>query len=1246
MIHTVYSNVYEVLRAVLLHNLEAENEAAFNGLFMRRPVLVPSIAVGDDLRRSIARETGVCAGYDFMPFSSWMGFFSREPLANIGGNEADWMIHRILAETGAGSFREMPGHERIAHYLKGKSEREVFELARRISGVFVTYASYRTDWLLAWMRGDDEGPEHKGLKAHPDYEWQRALWRRLCAAKDWQGRRYLENLPDTLVRLARAGDASSVALADGRVVELPKTLHIFVPFVVPPLMLPLLRAFARSGRDIWLYLLNPCSEYWFDLLPRRLIEVPGNAEHRESGHVLLADNARSVRANIDRLWRFTAESKVDVGLHADVNAEAVVEELSAYRGDLSSEDVVGLDHKAPLEPLVRRGLKAEMRAVARMRPQDVEVGVETDLQSYYLETNRSTLLHRIQDSVLNLDPGRAAADEEGVWLAPNDRSVQFFAAPSPVREWEALAEWLQHLFQTMPELAPDDVLIVTPDPVGAAPLIEQVFGSLPEGRRIPWKLAGIPRTQQASPDEALRRLVALMNGRAKLEELEGWWSLPSVSERWHFDADALSNLSAWLRDAGCRYGLSDAHLEAIDAETFATVRDMTLSRALERLALGLLRPEGCMKVWKDLVPVDGRRSSFTTTSDAPALLERIARLAALLEAFRLRIRNASGEPRRAPPSEWRRWIEDALETFFVPGDEWNIVRSTAEALAEDIEHAADRTNVRGMASEVTFELFMTALDGLLEANAGVAQAGNVVTITGMQAMRGLPYKVVAVAGLSEDCAFPGASKREEFDLMTVVPRRGDRDARQDNRNVFLDLLLAAREVFAVSYVAGSKQGAAEKKPSIVGEELRNWILDFAPDIAMRRQGEAQLTVRIPLTAASKTNFLSTAPWRSTDKTMLDAVRRAQAAGHREAFEPFADAGVPSSAGWVQVREVNGTLAAVVPFEVVMKFWRQPSKTTLACWGVRLPDEQDHEAEAGLMPAGDGLSVWERRSEAAELLLGGVTRDELEAYWSSDPRLGAEGIRDWSWQDDMEVAAALVRAVKAELSDWVRTTPRTADVLLDGLVWRDEEVGELPVVLRVNVSDVWEKTDEMGTRHRRRVFTTPSQISDFRSAYFQAFVHAAFVAAGESLETVVIGQGKLEKKNGKSGKSTDQRVHEDAGIVILTERFTWRDQQGAKALMRELVRAVLDAHASTGWLLKAEKEVKLDADPSDRLLLTGKSAEEASVLVERTKALKAFLEALWKYHDEFDRTMLEAWCRNTWNDGREDATQGDIHERTP
>ena len=990
MIHTVYSNSYEVLQAVLLNNMTAlgfdepsdvtaPDEAFFARAFEKVPVIIPSRAVEENLRMALARRDGVCAGMAFMPLSAWMGFFSKEPLANVVGNEADWMIWRILREDGPKAFRHEPGHERLSHYLDGKNDVEIYALARHISAAFVVYSTYRVDWVLEWLGIHPElvpnGPGHseelRKLEAHPDFVWQRDLWRRLAEREHWQGKGFLSDFPDTLLKLAQSAGKRELTLDGGRRVPLPSSLHIFVPFVVPPLMLPILKALAQSGRDVWFYLLNPTSEYWFDLVPRQLFDWR-KEENEEAavGHPLLADNGLSTRANIDRIWRFTAVTD---------------EEQRLTEIDLPPAE-------APTESARRAFLKHFAG-----RAQDLKVDREAVTQSFYLESREPALLRRIQDSILKLENHLGEPEEGKTLFRSDDRSLTFMRAPTATRELEGLADWLQDAFRKDPTLKPSDVLAVTPDISAAAPLVDKVFGSLPEGRRIDWRFTGLRALDTDTAAQALFALADLMTGRARREDFEAWLSMPLVSQRFRLSGTDLSTVTAWLRSAGYRYGLSDSHLTALDAVTFANVKEMSLARAVERLTLGLMQPDSENMPFGDTIPVRGDEDEgWVSAADQPELVATLARVSSLLEAFRAR---TEGEQ---PARVWATWIADAFGAFFPPergSVNYSKLRTVVAEMRSEIERASDANEEETCLS---FGLFVRAVSERMEAQPGGGSETNAVTFTGMSQLRGLPYRIIAIFGLNDDCAFPGTTRREEFDLMAAVPRRGDRDSRIDNRNVFLDLLLAARERFLISYVCGTGAGSAERRPSVVAQELYDWLLTFAHGREERRAAEKALSVTLSLNAFSPDNFRRSARgWRSHDAKLFEAVKEALQAGYRAKETPFADCGI------AQVEKTAADLEPV-SFLSLYAFWRSPSDWVLKTFGIRLPDALSDQEE-GLMPDTDTLAVWKRRMDAFNAVVSGEGTTALSRRWLADPRYGAEGVRDWAVSKDLRFGSELAEA---------------------------------------------------------------------------------------------------------------------------------------------------------------------------------------------------------------------------------------------
>jgi exodeoxyribonuclease V gamma subunit len=111
-----------------------------------------------------------------------------------------------------------------------------------------------------------------------------------------------------------------------------------------------------------------------------------------------------------------------------------------------------------------------------------------------------------------------------------------------------------------------------------------------------------------------------------------------------------------------------------------------------------------------------------------------------------------------------------------------------------------------------------ALEQLLDdpARGGVPSGG--ITFSSMSSLHTLPFDVVCAIGLN-DGAFPSTSRPSEFDLMAIAPERGDRQRREDERNLFLDLLLSARHSLYLSYTGRSVRDNSPLPPSVLVSEL-------------------------------------------------------------------------------------------------------------------------------------------------------------------------------------------------------------------------------------------------------------------------------------------------------------------------------------------------------------------------------------------------------------------------------------------
>jgi exodeoxyribonuclease V gamma subunit len=98
-----------------------------------------------------------------------------------------------------------------------------------------------------------------------------------------------------------------------------------------------------------------------------------------------------------------------------------------------------------------------------------------------------------------------------------------------------------------------------------------------------------------------------------------------------------------------------------------------------------------------------------------------------------------------------------------------------------------------------------------------------VTFCRLLPMRNVPFRVVYLMGMNEG-VFPRLDSSPSFNLMTQYPRKGDRSRRGDDRQIFFEALLSARQYVIISYVGWHSGDNSELPPSVVVGELMDYLV--------------------------------------------------------------------------------------------------------------------------------------------------------------------------------------------------------------------------------------------------------------------------------------------------------------------------------------------------------------------------------------------------------------------------------------
>lgn len=376
----------------------------------------------------------------------------------------------------------------------------------------------------------------------------------------------------------------------------------------------------------------------------------------------------------------------------------------------------------------------------------------------------------------------------------DDRSIGLHATHGSVRAAEVLHDQLLECFESMPGLRPDQVVVLCANLDDSADAIEAVFASAPAARRIPVGLSG----RRARVDPMQRATVEFLEfalAGAHLSALETWLANPAVLDALSLDAQDAAALIDACECAGVRWGIDSRRAPPKHG----------WRAGLDRLVLGAALG-GAVGQFEGVAPVSGLRR----TGD-----DVFERLLVALDSARA-LRSATLSPR--PLAQWCALVRETLDTVFARASRWaeSLARVHA-ALAELSEGASGEP---GCALDAT--AFRQALDDALDRGAGAAIASGAVTVCPLGGLRAIPFRVVVLFGLDE-AVFPRTGARGEFDLIARSPRFGDRVAGADDRGVFLDALLAARERVVVIYCGHDPRDDTPRNPSTLVTELIEYV---------------------------------------------------------------------------------------------------------------------------------------------------------------------------------------------------------------------------------------------------------------------------------------------------------------------------------------------------------------------------------------------------------------------------------------
>ncbi|HCA6431053.1 TPA: exodeoxyribonuclease V subunit gamma [Escherichia coli] len=757
--------------------------------------------------------------------------------------------------------------------------------------------------------------------------WQAPLWKALVEYTDELGqpRWHRANLYQRFIETLESATTCPPGL--------PSRVFICGISALPPVYLQALQAL---GKHIEIHLLftNPCRYYWGDIkdpayLAKLLTRQRRHSfEDRELPLFRDSENAGQL---------FNSDGEQDVG-----------NPLLASWGKLGRDYIYLLS--------------------------DLESSQELDA---FVDVTPDNLLHNIQSDILELE-NRAVAgvnieefsrSDNKRPLDPLDSSITFHVCHSPQREVEVLHDRLLAMLEEDPTLTPRDIIVMVADIDSYSPFIQAVFGSAPADRYLPYAISD-RRARQSHPVlEAFISLLSLPDSRFVSEDVLALLDVPVLAARFDITEEGLRYLRQWVNESGIRWGIDDDNVRELE---LPATGQHTWRFGLTRMLLGYAM-ESAQGEWQSVLPYD---------ESSGLIAELVGHLSSLLMQINIWRRGLAQE---RPLEEWLPVCRDMLNAFFLPDAE-------TEAAMTLIEQQWQAIIAEGLGAQygdaVPLSLLRDELAQRLDQER-ISQRflAGPVNICTLMPMRSIPFKVVCLLGMN-DGVYPRQLAPLGFDLMSQKPKRGDRSRRDDDRYLFLEALISAQQKLYISYIGRSIQDNSERFPSVLVQELIDYIgqSHYLPGDEALNCDESEARVKAHLTCHHTRMPFDPQNYQpgnlqSYAREWLPAASQAGKA-HSEFVQPL-----------------PFTLPETVPLETLQRFWAHPVRAFFQMRlqvNFRTEDSEIPDTEPFIL---EGLSRYQINQQLLNVL---VEQDDAERLFrrfraAGDLPYGAFGEIFWETQ---------------------------------------------------------------------------------------------------------------------------------------------------------------------------------------------------------------------------------------------------------
>jgi len=430
------------------------------------------------------------------------------------------------------------------------------------------------------------------------------------------------------------------------------------------------------------------------------------------------------------------------------------------------------------------------------------------------ESSPESVLQKLQHSVLTLSTEKDTGKDKRL----QDRSLQIIACPGIYREVETVYNNILYNLEKDKDLQLTDIAILVSDITKYKPVIDSFFNS--GTGSLSYNLVDSRADTDSVYAKGILLLLALASGRFSRKEVFDLIVNPCFMEKWQIDGAEIEIWAGWVDDLNIFHSF-DA--KAKKKRGYPESIYYTWEQGLQRLRLS--------RILATPNEVGGERSRhfhglvpFTIHTGDVKLMEKFSLILEKLHHAATEMAGlvGSGENWNAV---FLRICDDLLE---IPADfkgEAAVQHALTKAFLDiktydDLQEGASGKGRAQLNFEIMREFIKSSLGSISGGRGDYLTEG--VTISALQPMRPIPFKIVYVLGMEEG-SFPGNVDASSLDLRLLKRQIGDISVPEKNCYLFLEMLLSVREKLYISYLSRDLQKDRAIQPCSVVNQLQTIV---------------------------------------------------------------------------------------------------------------------------------------------------------------------------------------------------------------------------------------------------------------------------------------------------------------------------------------------------------------------------------------------------------------------------------------